>query len=284
MTGYKQPPKDTRFKKGQSGNPNGRPKRIGEGLTQTAKATLAAGQRKATIREGGETRQATSIEAVMLAQYKTALGGSAHAQRDILNRHEAAEIERRAEIDADNERWEGIVTWLRSTRAEAEAKGEEPPMRYPHPDDVVIDPERGVTFIGPADAESDAQLQHHLEIRDVLFAQDAYDHRVWVDTDDSPDSRPGTAAVMAHIMNDAVPKRYRKSDIDIIMKNMSYDRMTQREFAKYLYQSWKRLGFDMARGTVFAPIGRGTKMLRILFAMINGEIPIEPDVPPRTEG
>lgn len=41
----------------------------------------------------------------------------------------------------------------------------------PHPDDVVIDYERGVRFIGPVDEEQAARLEETCKMRDVLILQ-----------------------------------------------------------------------------------------------------------------
>jgi hypothetical protein len=102
MTGYRDPPKDTRFKKGQSGNPKGRPKGSGT-LSQAAKVTLEAANRKVTIREGGVARELPAVDAITLAQQKSALGGSALAQKHFLDRYEKAETARREQVEEDNE-------------------------------------------------------------------------------------------------------------------------------------------------------------------------------------
>ena len=197
MTGYAQPPKGNRFRKGQSGNPNGRPKGSGTKLTASAKATLAACAKMMTVRENGVAREISVVEGIELAQQKSALGGSSLAQKHFLDRHHAAELERRAELEADIEWGEELVARLRWLREVAIAQGKQTSMPYPHPDDVVIDPERGVRFIGPMDAEQDANLQWALKARDVLFAQDVFDHRCWNGAeDDDPDTRPGTGAVL----------------------------------------------------------------------------------------
>jgi uncharacterized protein DUF5681 len=58
--GYKRPPVATRFKKGRSGNPKGRPKRGGQSISEIFDRILAEPVR---IREGKRTRSVTTAEA-----------------------------------------------------------------------------------------------------------------------------------------------------------------------------------------------------------------------------
>jgi hypothetical protein len=60
--GYCRPPKHTRFKPGQSGNPRGRPK----GRKNHATILAEAFNREITIREGDRIRKVTTFEAIVL--------------------------------------------------------------------------------------------------------------------------------------------------------------------------------------------------------------------------
>jgi hypothetical protein len=57
--GYRQPPKDTRFKKGQSGNPSGRPKKVSSFKTDLA----AELQEKLVLVENGKQRRVSKQKA-----------------------------------------------------------------------------------------------------------------------------------------------------------------------------------------------------------------------------
>jgi Family of unknown function (DUF5681) len=78
--GYRSPPKATRFRKGQSGNPAGRPR----GRHREAPYEPVLGQ-MVTIREGGTTRRGTAAEAFLLKLTKSGLEGDSAAARDILD-------------------------------------------------------------------------------------------------------------------------------------------------------------------------------------------------------
>jgi hypothetical protein len=77
--GYRRPPMTTRFPKGQSGNPSGRPK----GRHREAPYEAVLGQ-MITIREGGRPRRVTAVEAFLLQLTKRGLEGDSAAARATL--------------------------------------------------------------------------------------------------------------------------------------------------------------------------------------------------------
>jgi hypothetical protein len=97
--GYKSPPEHTRFKKGRSGNPSGRPKRAA-GHKQTVARIL---QEPVTTRtKDGRKKRLTTQEAILLRLKQKALDGDVRAI-DRLNTF-ARELEAIEEAKAYNAR------------------------------------------------------------------------------------------------------------------------------------------------------------------------------------
>ncbi|RVQ65033.1 hypothetical protein EKN06_14655 [Croceicoccus ponticola] len=83
--GYGSPPKATRFTKGQSGNPRGRPRNRHREIPHDA----LLGQ-MVTIREEGRERRVTAAEAFLLQLTQKGLAGDSAAARSSLEAIEAA--------------------------------------------------------------------------------------------------------------------------------------------------------------------------------------------------
>lgn len=95
--GYGKPPKETRFKPGQSGNPKGRPKGA-KNLSTVVRTEL---DEKIVITEGGRQRTVTKREALFKALLSTALKGNVKATSAIIQLDqttEQADAERKLEV------------------------------------------------------------------------------------------------------------------------------------------------------------------------------------------
>src|SRR6202043_4106782 len=85
--GYQRPPEATRFKKGASGNPKGRPK----GSLNVATVFLKTLHEKVVVNENGKRRTVTKLEAALTQLVNKAATGDLRALRQLLELAREAE-------------------------------------------------------------------------------------------------------------------------------------------------------------------------------------------------
>jgi hypothetical protein len=85
--GKGKPPRTTRFKEGQSGNPGGRRK----GTKNFKTVLMDAANQLMEFRENGKVVRATRMEALILRQFQIGFSGSARAIEDFMDRMERYE-------------------------------------------------------------------------------------------------------------------------------------------------------------------------------------------------
>jgi hypothetical protein len=140
--GYGKPPVQTRFAKGQSGNPGGRPKEPAPRLQELA---LEEAYRIITIKDGKETVELPAIQAILRTQVALAAKGNGPAQRAFVNTLLAIE-QATAETEDDSEtatpmsnieaarRICYLLDLAEREEQEAAAAGEASPGEAPAPD------------------------------------------------------------------------------------------------------------------------------------------------------
>jgi hypothetical protein len=79
--GYRRPPRHTRFEKGRSGNPNGRPPGGANARTIVARAI----SEKFTVRDGNKPRAMTKLEGMMQAHLLKAIKGDPRSASLVIN-------------------------------------------------------------------------------------------------------------------------------------------------------------------------------------------------------
>jgi len=113
--GYGKPPRKYRFKKGQSGNPKGRPKGARSIPTLLAKELQA----KVIVREGSRTKQITKLELIIRKRVNDAIQGNARDAAALIDlvlkfmTPEAVETATETLSDAEQKIFEQYLTSLK---------------------------------------------------------------------------------------------------------------------------------------------------------------------------
>jgi hypothetical protein len=161
---YRKPPVAHQFKKGTSGNPNGRPKKkavqpgfaaLGGGISDRLGAlALDEAIRPVTVREGDKVSEIPAMQALIRTMFRAAAQGDTKAGRQLL------EVIARAESGRTGTALEILQYAVQYKEKygpifeQREREGLDPLDIFPHPDDLIIDETTGeVTIDGPTSKE-----------------------------------------------------------------------------------------------------------------------------------
>ena len=175
--GYGKPPREHRFKKGQSGNPFGRPRKArpierhrGDGFgTQPAnRYLLQEAYRTVLIREGDKTIELPAIQAVFRSMGVSAMKGNRYAQRMLAELVQSVEsAHRQSRLEYFKTAVDYKCTWEENIEF-AHRSGRPEPQPIPHPDDIILDFVAGNAIVcGPMTKEEKAEWDKLLNYRDA---------------------------------------------------------------------------------------------------------------------
>lgn len=224
--GHGKPPVEHRFKKGQSGNPLGRPRKPkarkkqdspGFGAQPANKYLMEEAYRPVLVREGDKTVELPAIQAVFRAMGVAAMKGNRFAQRTLAELVQSVEAEdRKLRLDHLEAMIEYKCDWEKAIERAREL-GQADPHPIPHPDDIIIDFVNGTaTVCGPMTKEDKAAWDKMFEYLDELQSDVTYWESAYRKAR-SADKKARFGELwklhqkLFDKVNDNLPKRYRRN-------------------------------------------------------------------------
>jgi hypothetical protein len=252
-------PKSTRFQKGQSGNPKGRPKKTSSSPFHPRieplpiqELILKEGERGVTIREGDSVSVIPAKQALIRALQNAGLKGNPHALRTSTLLHERIEREKAIEIKAENEFWETYQQSCREEIKEAESKGVAPPLHLPHPDDIIIRYGKPPLFTGPTNEAELKDMEERIKLMNAFIMQIAVNERCALPENIEAGLRCAEAAtIFVALLNGTLPKRLQLSDTDFATRLMYFQNIPKRTLLKSTRAAWSAAGLHVPRGKIF---------------------------------
>lgn len=251
--GYGKPPRHTRFAKGQSGNPHGRPRKPKPRPTRLSDAPSDGfleeeAYRSIALRENGQGIELPAAKAVLRALVAGAIKGNRLSQKyflEYLARMEELHLQAKMQHYV---RLEALKRDGERALAEHERRGLPPPELLPHPDDIVLNPATGEAWInGPAIPEDVHFYEHSVQLRDLALMYSAH-----------ASERRGKAAkrqedsfcpyvVFAQLLDHYLPRRYRWQENAEVFLMMEHHNMSRRERERRIDAEFARLNATKPR-------------------------------------
>lgn len=258
--GYGKPPKHTRFAKGQSGNPRGRPRKP---KPQPLKLSDAPSDgfleeeayRSIALRENGQGIELPAVKAVLRSLVAGAIKGNRLSQKYFLE-HVARMEELHFQRKMQHYHWlEKLKRDGEQALAECERRDLPPPDLLPHPEDIVLNPATAEGWInGPATPEEVEVCEHQMQLRDHALLRSAHvsNLRKKAAAKDEGD-KICLFMFLAHWLDRSLPRRFRWNEHDAVCLMMKYRSLTRRERERRIDTEYTQLEANRPRPRLLTP-------------------------------
>lgn len=217
-----------------------------QGMDSFLETVERVGSELMTVRHGRRDVAMTMAETVIRKTAQLALGGSSQSTRQFNEDQRRAAQARAHEIRMDVDYYTARKKQqAKEYAAYREVHGRDP-LDFPHPDDIEIDPRRGVRIKGPIDHAEYTAMRHTQRTITACLWQEALDQRLrGIVIDEAPF---GGMMVVAMLLNDTLPKRERRDDHALLQALMRHSRATKRALLTQTRAAWLDAGYVVARG------------------------------------
>lgn len=169
--GYSKPPIATRFEKGKSGNPGGRPKRQKvQDVTQEATKALLLEEafRALKIKDGDKVVTMPALQALIRSTVNGGIKGNHRQQRTFLQALMKIEEEKLADWKSRADVFIEHKLIVEEEREKAMALGRQPPEFFPNPDHFALDETGQLIVRGPLFASEKEHYEKLFKLRAEL--------------------------------------------------------------------------------------------------------------------
>ena len=219
--GYGKPPAEHRFRKGQSGNPKGRPKKqkkqpetVGFRDTPLAGYVEQEAFRPLTLMENGKSIEMPASQAILRSIMVDGVKGNRLAKKQAyqLLRQEEKAVEDR--VLKNFLYYEELKSEYEEVLAKYAEKGIEPPRLYPHPDDILLDRAKlKVYVLGPLNKDAATPYERCTLLRDIYYAYSVLEEKTGKVSTLEIDGLTGCSwTVIAMSTERALPPSYQRDE------------------------------------------------------------------------
>jgi hypothetical protein len=242
-------------------------------LTPMQEALLKEAAREITISSNGRSDTVRMDEVVTRKMMQMAANGGQHSISNAIYQINMAQRLRQKKADEDVAFGHQFKTHQQHLLDAARKCDQDLDTVLPHPDDIVVEEGLGYTLIGPIDETELRRVKRDCDRRDAAILQAALEKRLGpltpgIGQELSNHPADASALLVAQVLNNALPKRFQKTDLQIALDLMQYKGVTKRELLKRSHQQWAALGKPKPRGSRFPSVETVISTLqRVLPAM-----------------